>query len=140
MLPEVAHEAVVEVNQGLWIARCPRPFCSNAEHYGAHPLSKHVGGLREPSEPAGCTGSFRCNICTWEGPASWPTRDERTAIDALLAMRPVPMTRNWLPTEPIRDLAAENVQHGVLSVRDSSRWFGISNRGRWFESEESGGR
>jgi hypothetical protein len=117
LLPETAHEAVVEVNQGLWIAKCPRPFCSNAEHAGPHPLSQHVGGLREPQEPGSVMGTFRCNICTWEGPARWPARDERAAIERLLAMRPVPMTRNWAPPEEVRDLVAENVQYGVLDVR-----------------------
>jgi hypothetical protein len=117
LLPEVAHEATVEVNQGLWIARCPRAFCTNAEHWGPHPVSEHVGGLREPAEPGSTTGSFRCNICTWEGPARWPTRDERVAIDRLLGMRPVPMTRNWAPPELVRDLVAENVKYGVQSVR-----------------------
>jgi hypothetical protein len=52
--------AYARVAWGRWVADCPRPECSNAEHHGADPVTGHVGGL---------TGAaFRCGSCTWRGP------------------------------------------------------------------------
>lgn len=96
--------AYARAEWGRWIADCPRPGCSNAEHQGADPLSGHVGGL---------TGTtFRCAICVLACPALWPA--DKEAIDALLQLRPAPQTRNWLPGEPLTALVAENIEHGLM--------------------------
>lgn len=117
IIPEGDLVAVVRVERGAWIADCPRPFCTAAQHLGPAPISGTVGGLFEPAD-GGTVGSFRCLTCTWEGPSQWPTQDERRAIQHVLSLRPVPATRNWLPGELVRDLVAENVAHGVQSVRE----------------------
>lgn len=116
LLPEGDLVAIARVHCGRWIADCPRPFCSAAQHFGPAPISEVIGGLYEPQD-GGTVGAFRCLTCTWEGPSRWPTADERRAIDHVLAFRPVPATRNWTPPELVRDLIAENVAHGVQSVR-----------------------
>jgi len=102
---EIAHPYV---SWGLWLADCPRAGfgCPNAEHYGPHPISGHVGGLTE-------TG-FRCNHCTLECPVEWPA--DRDAIGRILNMRPVPATRNWRLGEPVQHLVAENIEHGLIAV------------------------
>jgi hypothetical protein len=93
---------------GVWKARCPRQSvgCSNAEHYGADPVSGHVGGLTDHG--------FRCGHCRLECPAEWPRT--RPVIERLLSVRPVPSTRNWQVGEPIKNLLAENIQHGLTRV------------------------
>lgn len=94
-LPGVAY---AEVHRGMWIARCPQPYCDNAV---ALPLGAPM--MR-------CHGDRDC--CERESPVMWP-RDP-VAIATVLAARPVPKTRNWLPHETIHDLLDENAQHGLL--------------------------
>ena len=93
---------------GTWKARCPRHDwgCSNAEHYGADPVSGHVGGLTD--------SAFRCAHCLLECPAVWPPA--RRVIERLLSARPVPATRNWKTGEPIKHLIAENIEHGLIRL------------------------
>ncbi len=109
LLPEPDYRAEVYVSWGRWVARCPRDACPNAEHFGADPDTGHVGGLTETA--------FRCAHCRLECPAAWPPPTERVAIERVLGQRPVPSTRNWQPGEDVRGLVAENVEHGVTSVR-----------------------
>lgn len=99
------------VNWGRWIADCPRLAlgCSNREHYGRDANTGHLGGLTDTS--------FRCAHCGLACRVEWPK--DRAAIDALLAARPVPATRNWLPGEPLESLVAENMQHGLIAVGGS---------------------
>jgi hypothetical protein len=101
--------AVAFVSAGRWVARCPRPFCSNAEQFG---------GCQDGS-PGGLGGTaFRCREeyggCGLTCPAEWPPNVED--IEFLLAHRPVPATRNWAPTETLHDLLAENAAHGILPM------------------------
>lgn len=96
--------AVVRFNAGHWIADCPRPGCANAEHAGPHRVTGHVGGL------GGAV--FRCSNCELTCPTEWPPNVED--IERLLAMRPVPETRNWWPGETLTDLLAENIAHGLI--------------------------
>ncbi len=89
--------AYAEANWGRWIARCPRPWCTNAMAVS-------------PGQPW-----FRCDGpggCGWVARLSWPADPE--AIEALLLMRPVERTRNWLPGETLETLLAENAAHDVL--------------------------
>lgn len=88
-----------EVNWGRWIVRCPRPHCWNAV---ALPVDTAL---------AACVGDGGCGL---EFPVLWPP--DPIAIAALLVMRPVPATRNWLPGETVEDLAAENAAHDCLPL------------------------
>jgi len=103
--------AVAYVSCGLWVADCPRVDCHCAEHYGPHPVSGHVGGLTE--------AVFSCSECGALTGVTWP--DERARIQAQLAVRPIPSTRNWLPGETAADLAAENIHYGIVSMADIVR-------------------
>jgi len=94
---------------GKWVASCPRPFCANAEGFG--PQQDGVAG--------GLTGtSFHCREvyggCGLLCPADWPSNIAQ--IERLLAVRPVPATRNWLPGEPVVNLLCENIDHGLTDL------------------------
>jgi hypothetical protein len=111
------------VYAGEWVADCPRPGaapdragCGNAE-FLLRP--SRMGGPRDAE-----VGFFLCSYCGMQAPVSWP--DDRHAILAVLARRPVPNTRNWYPTDhpvalrfglphgqSVRDLEAEGEAHGV---------------------------
>ena len=86
--------AYAEVNHGRWIARCPRPYCTNA---------------MQVDRGQATFGCVALDGCGWIGELVWPADPD--AIEALLAMRPVPGTRNWLPGETLAQLLAENVVH-----------------------------
>lgn len=101
--------AVAFVDTGLWVAKCPRPHCNGAEHFGPHPLTGYVGGLT--------ARGFTCANCHWQGPVGWPPNVDD--INFLLSLRPVPDTRNWLPHETVHDLLAENATHGVHPPLDA---------------------
>lgn len=67
-------------NHSRWIADCPRQDCGNALALEPGQTTFHCGGLGG------------CNLIT---EIEWPHEVE--AIDAVLAQRPVPTTRNWAP-------------------------------------------
>lgn len=94
----LAGVAYAEVHRGMWIARCPRRYCWNA-------IALLLGAPFMV-----CHGDR--DACGAESPVVWPK--DPAAIGALLAMRPVPATRNWLPHETLTDLVAENAEHGLL--------------------------
>lgn len=98
--------AMAYMNWGRWVADCPREECPNAEHFGAAPVTGHVGGLTD------C--AFRCGFCTLECPALWPP--DRALIETILGERPVPSTRNWRPGEPARGLVDENITRGITTI------------------------
>lgn len=87
----------VEANWGCWVARCMRPWCTNAMQV-------------EPGDMAvTCVGLDGCGYVSW---LAWPPDPQ--AIVAILMMRPVRRTRNWLPGETIADLMGENAAHGLI--------------------------
>ena len=88
--------AYVEANWGRWIARCPRPWCTNA-------LQVWPG-----QQQMVCAGAGGCG---WEADLVWPADPD--AIELILSARPVERTRNWLPGETLADLLAENAVHGL---------------------------
>ena len=91
-LPGVSY---AEANWGRWVVRCPRPLCTNA-------LTLPPGtSMYTCAGPGGCGG---------EAVVVWPPDPQ--AIEALLRLRPIERTRNWLPGESIADLIAENAAHG----------------------------
>ena len=100
--------AVVFMSWGRWVARCPRPACHNAEHFGPS----------TDGTPGGLAGGFRCRSeaggCGLVCEARWPAQVEE--IEWLLMQRPVPSTRNWQPGEDLSALLAENIQHGIVPL------------------------
>lgn len=60
----------------------------------------------EPEMPFFCPNC--CNIRNggYARPVIWP--EDRMAIEKVLLMRAAPETRNWLPTETLADLIAQN--------------------------------
>jgi hypothetical protein len=82
---------------GMWKARCPRPGCTSAM-------------MLVPGQSMyACLGAHGCGI---EAPLIWPADPQ--AIEAILAMRPLPANQNWLPGETLEDLIAENAAHDCL--------------------------
>lgn len=112
--------AFAQVIWGVWLAFCPRPECSNAEHFGPDPRNGHVGGL---------TGAaFQCRACKFECPATWPPNVDDIAY--VLSLRPVPETRNWSVGERLSDLMTENFAHGIAPDAPTA----IDDRPGQFES------
>jgi hypothetical protein len=82
---------------GMWKACCPRPGCTNAMM------------LLRDQLTFSCLGPHSCGL---EAPITWPADPD--AIEAVLAMRPLPANQNWLPGETIEDLLVENAAHDCL--------------------------
>ena len=80
------------VNHGRWVADCEA--CRSA--------------LRvSPGD------EFTCLECGHhDADVFWP--DDWADIDAVLALRPSILNRNWLPGETLDDLRAENLEHGLV--------------------------
>ncbi len=91
-------ETEVYANSGMWVADCPRMGCGGAEHFGSLPGWRFVGGLTDKL--------FRCSRCFAEASSVWPK--QRRTIERLLAERPYPQHRNWIPGISIKDLEAAN--------------------------------
>lgn len=98
--------ARARVYAGMWITDCPRLYCGNAEKLESRQYM------------------FHCTSCHFEAPVEWPLDAEEIA--AVLALRPVPQTRNWFPPghqlavasgcphgQSVSSLLAENYEHGV---------------------------
>lgn len=94
--------AVVFMDWGRWLAKCPRPGCTGAEQYGPG-----LDGARFWCRPGPKLGG-----CNFMCEAVWPA--EIALIEKLLLPRPVPATRNWKPGESVHDLLAENILNGIL--------------------------
>lgn len=118
MVQLLAPTARAYVYSGDWVADCPRDACGSVEHLydkaSPHPSSPRV--VQKPE--------FRCSNCRLTAPISWPP--DLAEITAVLALRPVPQTRNWYPADhdtavrfrvphgqSVEQLRAENVEHGV---------------------------
>jgi hypothetical protein len=110
--------AVAYVNHGRWVARCPRPGCTNAEQAGRCDDGS-VGGLEEHRFTCRAAayspimgGHVVYGGCGLQCRVEWP--QNRAAIDRMLAARPSPVTRNWHPGEDAGDLLRENLEHGLV--------------------------
>lgn len=103
--------AVVFMNQGLWVARCPRPLCTNAERFGRC-ADGSVGGLTGSS--FWCRDVDGLGGCGLRCPADWPSNIEK--IEQMVLCRPVPASRNWEPGETLHDLLAENIGNGIVPL------------------------
>lgn len=99
--------AYVEANWSAWIARCPRPHCTNA-------MTLDRGQVLFV-----CAGDDSCGMTA---PLIWPADPD--VIEAILQMRPIARTRNWLPGETLEDLLAENAANGCLPPE----WMALETR------------
>lgn len=106
------------VYNGEWVADCPRG-CGNVEFLFARirpadPNSPRTVQLTE----------FGCSYCKATASIDWPPN--MADITAVLALRPIPHTRNWYPDghetaakygvphgQSVDELRAENHEHGV---------------------------
>lgn len=99
------------INAGRLIADCPYG-CGNAELVG--------------DESGPTVSTFLCSYCKALSGLDWP--DDLGDILAVLALRPIPHTRNWAPAghrqirgtpheagQSVQDLMDENADHGVQS-------------------------
>lgn len=103
--------ALITIHQGLTVAYCPRPACTNVELIFDPPGNPPPGWIppqemyrkRPGIEPPSV---FHCSNCHQVAPLEWP--DDYDEIIAELSHRPVPQTRNWYPAgHPFA------VQHGI---------------------------
>lgn len=93
----IAGVAYAEANWGRWVARCVRPWCTNA-------VALEVG-----QQGFICIGLGGCGASV---DVVWPP--DAQAIEAILAMRPVARTQNWTAGETLEELLAENAAHDCL--------------------------
>ena len=102
---ETAPPLDAEVNHGRWVWLCPCRRGSEADP----PLG---GGVVFVERPLGW-----CPRCAnVESGGRWRVirlPSERVELEALLALRPDPETRNWWPGETTADLAEQNAREGV---------------------------
>jgi len=118
MVQLIATRARAYVYSGDWVADCPRA-CGNVEHLYAR-TSRNPAAPRVVQLPA-----FSCSYCKLaDVPIDWPPN--LADITAVLALRPVPHTRNWYPAghdtavkfrvphgQTVDELREENAEHGV---------------------------
>lgn len=117
MVQLIAARARAYVYSGDWVADCPRA-CGNVEHLYAR-ASRNPAAPRVVQLP-----EFRCSYCKLTAPIDWPPN--LAEITAVLALRPIPHTRNWYPAghdtaikyrvphgQTVDELRAENAAHGV---------------------------
>jgi len=103
------------VYNGEWVGDCPLR-CGNVEFLYQ---PQQINGPRVLKRPF-----FLCSYCGAQALIDWP--DNEHEILAALMVRPVPGNRNWYPADhpvavnfriphgqSVRDLLAENEEHGV---------------------------
>lgn len=93
----IAGVTYAEANWGAWVARCPRPWCTNAVQ------------LDRGQDRFACEGPDGCGLTA---DVHWPADPD--AIEAILQLRPVPRTRNWAPGETLNQLLVENAEHDCI--------------------------
>jgi hypothetical protein len=87
----------VVASWGRWTVLCPTPSCGGA-------ALAHEDDHRFMCVDCGNVGAGWHEV-------RWPVNVE--SIDALLARRPIPATRNWTPGETLEQLRQENIAHAV---------------------------
>ncbi len=98
--------APVYVNQGRWVVECDADNCRGAIDVSG----RYIAGIRcDCKDRTACY--HKADPCGHIIRLDWPADLE--AIDRVLARRPDPSTRNWLPGETVEDLKAENLLHGM---------------------------
>jgi len=93
-----ATRASAWVDHSRWLVNCPDPTCVGCQY-----ASK--------GDPR-----FFCNYCHNAAAGGWVSvdwPDDVEGIEAALAARPDPRTRNWKPGESVDDLLRENAENGA---------------------------
>lgn len=108
---------------GDWVADCPVPGCNNVEH---------LFGRERPRDPA-CPRTVRLPALACSAPGchsvslvEWPSDSFMEQVNAVLALRPDPATRNWYPKD--HDVAVRfRVEHGqtVAQLREENEAHGV---------------
>lgn len=112
------------VYHGNWIAECSRDGCSNAEFLFWLRYADRPASAANPREVR--KGAFLCTNCGGLDTVDWPEEGFVRELDAVLAARPVPDTRNWYPAghpvavtcrlphgQSLAEVRAESEAHGV---------------------------
>lgn len=130
MVQLLAARARAYVYSGDWVADCPRG-CGNVEHLYARANPRDANSPRIVQMPG-----FYCSYCKLGDaetvPIDWPPN--MADIMAVLALRPIPHTRNWYPKDhdtalkfhvphgqTVDDLRAENASHGVPATPEGGQ-------------------
>jgi hypothetical protein len=108
------------VYAGDWVADCPSG-CKNTEHLYTRINPRDASSARTVQ-----VSEYRCSYCKATAGIDWPPH--MADITAVLALRPVPHTRNWYPKDhdtavrariphgqSVDELRAENHEHGVTT-------------------------
>ncbi len=99
--------AATYVNHGRWVVECDAADCR-----GAIDVSQHLSAAGIVCDCQDRTACYhQTDPCGHIIRIDWP--GFRTELWRILAVRPDPITRNWLPGETVEDLKAENLLHGM---------------------------
>ena len=90
--------AVMMISGGAWVVKCPDPNCNGA-------------GLAREDGLFYCVSCYNVSVGHKYLRSTFPPN--RQEIEAELVRRPYMNRRNWLPSESVADLQAENLAHGV---------------------------
>jgi hypothetical protein len=97
--------AQAEVNRGRWIVCCPLIDPSTGVRCGGAQMAAD-------SDPR-----YFCLTCLNEAvgrkwlTVTWPDAETRSGIEDVLSQRPGSFFQNWLPSETVADLIAENAEN-----------------------------
>jgi hypothetical protein len=117
-------ETQAYVYNGDWVADCPREGCSGAEFLFD---VVHAGYPAGPGNPRTVRkAAFTCSNCLAIALIGWPDEATMAQVMEVLALRPVPTTRNWYPKDhpgavrfriphgqSVAELREENAAHGI---------------------------
>lgn len=98
------------VNHGRWVVSCP--WGCNSAQYASRDDRRFFCVECDNGGGTVVTHFVRPNHPQWV-PVIWPSNADVATIEALLSLRPETAAQNWLPGEPIENLAAENEARGV---------------------------
>lgn len=112
---------------GDWVADCTRPGCASAE-FLMDPIRKDIPANPFVNPRTVRRPAFVCSYCGMAADIIWPDPRLMAELEGVLALRPLPHTRNWypdghanaglwgLPTgQTPDDLRQENAEHDVAT-------------------------
>jgi hypothetical protein len=116
----VTSRARAYIYSGDWVADCPREGCGNVEY-----LCDQENPLNPASPRTRRRSQFLCSNCKYfTSDIEWPANGAE--LMEVLAVRPIPGTRNWYPRDhsvavragiphgqSVADLRDENAEHGL---------------------------
>jgi hypothetical protein len=121
----MSSQARAYVYGGDWVADCPYPFCYSTDFLFA---LRHPGRPHGPNNPREARKTvFLCSNCQQLAEIDWPPDSVMGGIMSVLALRPVPGTRNWYPKD--HDVAVRfHVEHGqtVEELREENEAHGVA--------------